>query len=151
VLLSGKCPSYNFNINTKGEVTRVGYKTVVDIDCYELHIKTNHWEKEKSVAIFYVPIMEKDFETVERKLWGSAMYEHNPKNRSVKWKILADARAVFQQIKHGYAQTVHSTQGNTISNVVVDGQDIKSCHNPTLRKKLLYVGASRASTSLYII
>jgi hypothetical protein len=148
-LCSGKCPSVPFNINTKGTVVKIGSKTVCNIDCYELHIKTNHWEKEKANAIFYVPIVAKDFEHLERKLWCSAQYEHNHKERIRKWNLLASARAIFGQIKHGYALTAHCSQGSSIPNVLVDTGNISTCHNPVLRKKLDYVGSSRTINNLW--
>jgi hypothetical protein len=148
-LVSSRCPSYSFNINTKGTVTKVSSKTVIGIDCYELHIQTNHWEKEKSRAIFYVPIIAKDFETLERKLWCAAQYDHNPKTRSAKWQVLANARAIFQQIKYGYSITAHCSQGASIENVIVDANDIGTCYNPVLKKKLMYVGCSRAVNNLW--
>jgi len=151
VLLSGKCPSYSFNINTKGTVVKVSSKTVIGIDCYELTIKTNHWERDKSTAIFYVPIVAKDFEVLERKLWCAAQYEHNPKSRAAKWQVLAKAKAIFSPIKYGYAVTAHCSQGSSINNVLVDTGDIRTCYNPVLKKKLDYVASSRAVNNLWRI
>jgi hypothetical protein len=144
-----KNTTQSFNINTKGTVLKVSSKTVLNIDCYELHIKTNHWEKEKANAIFYVPIMQKDFEYLERKLWCAAQYEHNLKERNKKWNLLASARAIFGQIQHGYSLTAHCSQGSSIPNVLVDTGNINTCHNPVLRKKLDYVGSSRTINNLW--
>lgn len=144
-----KSATQSFNINTKGTVLKVSSKTILNIDCYELYIKTNHWEKEKVSAIFYVPIVVKDFEHLERKLWCAAQYEHNLKERNKKWNLLASARAIFGQILHGFAITAHCSQGSSIPNVIVDTANIGTCHNPVLRKKLDYVGSSRTINNLW--
>lgn len=144
-----KSTTQSFNINTKGTVLKVVSKTICGIDCYELHVKTNHWEKEKASAIFYVPIVAKDFEHSERKLWCAAQYEHNLKERNKKWNLLANARAIFGQILHGYSITAHSSQGSSIPNVLIDTGNISTCQNPVLRKKLDYVGSSRTINNLW--
>jgi len=54
-------------------------------------------------------------------------------------------------IRHGYSQTIHTAQGSTIPNVILDKVDIDRCQNKTLAQKLLYVGASRARDELSII
>jgi ATP-dependent exoDNAse (exonuclease V) alpha subunit len=46
--------------------------------------------------------------------------------------------------KHGYAMTVHCSQGSSINDVFVDEKDLATIKNKWLKLKLMYVAYSRA-------
>lgn len=55
-----------------------------------------------------------------------------------------------RDIDHGYACTIHKSQGSTYANVFVDLDDIMVQFDEVERKKLLYVALSRATDMIYI-
>ena len=54
----------------------------------------------------------------------------------------------FHPIRHGYAMTVHKSQGSTFDSVILDYPDICKQRDDTTFNKLLYVGATRAAKNL---
>ena len=47
-------------------------------------------------------------------------------------------------LRGNYACTIHKAQGSTFDNVIIDASDFKSCTNPMIAARLLYVAVSRA-------
>lgn len=132
--------------NTRGKVLKVNYKTVLNIDCYELYIVTTEGTK----GYVYVSMDELALSTLSKKMYYAALYTTNIVESNKKWKEYHDMTMVFSDTKHSYAMTIHCSQGSTINNVFVDDDNIKSkCNNSILRRKLAYVGYSRAKHNLY--
>ena len=59
-------------------------------------------------------------------------------------------RESVHQVKHCYAITVHRSQGSTFTNVFLDVIDIQKNQRVHEQLKLLYVGASRPTTNLFL-
>lgn len=59
-------------------------------------------------------------------------------------------RESVHQVKHCYAITIHRSQGSTFTNVFLDVIDIQKNQKIHEQLKLLYVGASRPTTNLFL-
>ena len=57
---------------------------------------------------------------------------------------------VKKDIDYGYGVTIHKSQGSTYHTVFINGKDINKNQDETVKKKLWYVGLSRASTKVFI-
>jgi exodeoxyribonuclease-5 len=137
-----------FGTNTKAVVTAIDFKDLLNITCYELKIKTNHFEKDNEGYI-YIPLDFKQLEPLQHKLKNSAMFEKELGMRKKKFNILHELPAVFNtETKYGYAITVHQSQGSTIDTVFVDDNDINRCRNEVMKRKLRYVAYSRSKEQL---
>ena len=139
------------NTNTKGVVKLVVETTILGIPVYELFIETNHFDKAHTKGIAYVAVEDEKLALLKKKYYTSALYERVPAIADKKWRKYHSITTLFSNCKHGYAITVHCSQGSTIKNVLVDEKDISKCSNPYLRKKLKYVAYSRASNLLFRI
>ena len=139
------------NTNTKGVVKLVVETTILGIPVYELFIETNHFDKAHTKGIAYVAVEDDKLALLKKKYYTSALYERVPAIADKKWRKYHSITTLFSNCKHGYAITVHCSQGSTIKNVLVDEKDISKCSNPYLRKKLKYVAYSRASNLLFRI
>ena len=140
----------DYSTNTKGIVTMVNEVAIMGINCYELHVTTDHFERKKSKGIVYVVIDEEKYDALQKKAYLKALYG-SISNSNKNWEAYHNLTYLFSNTKHAYAITVHCSQGSTIETVFVDDNDIAKCSNPYLKKKLKYVAYSRASKNLHRI
>ena len=75
----------------------------------------------------------------------------NKKKWSRKWKDFYNLRDNFAAIKHGYATTVHKSQGTTCENVFIVETNIDMNPDVVERNKCKYVAYSRASKSVHCL
>ena len=84
----------------------------------------------------------------------------NPMDRAAVIKSYAKAKdwanyfkysEVFVDLRHSHATTVHKAQGSTYSNVFLMLNDIDKCRKHEERRRIYYVGVTRASNSLYLV
>jgi exodeoxyribonuclease V len=143
-----KAESIAIPTNSRAVVLRKTYKDILGIACYELYVEILTLQ-EAFKGYVYVAVAPNDKALYKRKLYNAAMYEHNVTLRQQKWKAYHDLDLIVCNVKHGYALTVHCSQGSTINNVFVDDIDIGKCNNSVLRRKLAYVAYSRAKNNLY--
>jgi len=137
-----------FSINTKAVVTNIDFKDVMGVTCYELKVRTNHFEKDNEGYI-YLPLDMTEVEPIALKLKLSATYEKDVTLKKKKYSLLHEVPAVFNtETKYGYALTTHCSQGSTIDTVFVDEADINRCYNETMKRKLRYVSYSRSKEQL---
>lgn len=61
------------------------------------------------------------------------------------WVKFFEMKEFFVDIRDPYAMTTHKAQGSTYKHSLVDFRDFKSCRNPDTKRRLAYVGVSRAS------
>jgi len=72
------------------------------------------------------------------------------KDRSL-WGAYYELKERFCSVRQGYATTIHKSQGSTYDKVFLAQSDVlKSCQDPELRNRLLYVGYSRTKSGLYL-
>lgn len=72
------------------------------------------------------------------------------KRKAMRDGELEDLRSYNAAFKLCFAQTVHKSQGETIDVVLVDGEDLLSCFDKTMRNRLLYTAVSRTRVKLII-
>ena len=60
------------------------------------------------------------------------------------WKTYFHWKESVIDIRGNYASTIHKAQGSTFNHVIIDADDFKSCTNPAIAARLLYVAVSRA-------
>ena len=87
------------------------------------------------------------------KQYGIFLNDDVPQVRvdSKNGKIIEDnkTKARSRTVSFGYAMTIHKSQGQTISNIVIDANDIISkTFNPEFRGELLYTAVTRAKDSV---
>lgn len=142
-----KCKSAQLATNTKCFILQVNKVELLDIPCYELIVTTNHWQDDKLSGYLYVPECEESFKTFCEKKYKAALYSRGAEADKL-WADYHNITMLFADARHLYARTIHTAQGSTIPNVIVDDADINKCKNIFLRKKLRYVAYSRAGKSL---
>jgi GTPase SAR1 family protein len=146
-VLFSKHKHVDLTTNTRATVLRVNYKEILGIACYELQVETSNLE----IGYVYAVSDEISYLDLRKKMYCSALYDHNEASATRKWKLYHDLNLLLGRVKHSYALTVHCSQGSTIENVLVDDNDINKCQHPVLKKKLRYVAFSRAKSNLYRI
>ncbi len=68
--------------------------------------------------------------------------------RKYKWEQFWKLKNSFHPVRYGYAMTTHRLQGSTYKHVFVDQSDILANHDELEAFRMLYVAASRPTTSL---
>ena len=136
--------------NSRGVVRAVKTKTILGVLCHELFVEVNTFEKKFSGYV-YVALDLVAKEELRKKMYVTALYDHNKVTAQKKWEAYHNLSLVLSNTKHSYAMTVHCSQGSTIQNVFIDESDIDKCNNSVLRRKLKYVAFSRAAKNLYRI
>lgn len=88
-----------------------------------------------------------DAKTWSHKNWSTDL----AKKRQKAWKEYMSFKDCVICLDFAHAMTVHKSQGSTYENVYLDIQDIGKCadNDYSLYLKLLYVGISRASKTVY--
>lgn len=66
------------------------------------------------------------------------------------WKEYFELKNMFVDLRDPNAITIHKSQGSTYPTVFLDLNDLTRCKSIGLRKRLKYVGASRASHKLVV-
>jgi len=148
-ILSNKTNKVNCFTNTKAVVRKIKIREILEVSCYELYLESDSIDSENHIII-YVPISETEYQDklhgyYQRALYSSAAF------KATNWRQYKQLQMVFATVKHSYAMTVHRSQGSTIPEVFVDWNDIDTCANVDVRKKLKYVGSSRARDELFIL
>lgn len=65
--------------------------------------------------------------------------------------LVSVGKGFSPNLRPAFAQTIHQSQGSTYETVFLNARDVGGCKAKTLHNKLLYVGASRASTALHVL
>ena len=60
------------------------------------------------------------------------------------WRTYFEYKEKVVDLRGNYACTIHKSQGSTFDHVIIDANDFKSCTNPAIAARLLYVAVSRA-------
>ena len=60
------------------------------------------------------------------------------------WRTYFGYKERVVDIRGNYASTIHKAQGSTFEKIIIDANDFKSCTNPAIAARLLYVAVSRA-------
>ena len=68
-----------------------------------------------------------------------------------KFGVFKAGKEFSPNLRPAFAQTIHQSQGSTYETVFLNARDVGGCKAKTLHNKLLYVGASRASTALHVL
>ena len=72
----------------------------------------------------------------------TALVKHYQKTKN--WNRYFYLKNQFADLRPRDAQTVHKSQGSTYDTVVIDLNNLSTCHQPGLAARLLYVAVSRA-------
>ncbi len=77
---------------------------------------------------------------------------HHPlaRRRAKAWREFLSVSESVMLVDYPYALTVHKSQGSTYKNVYLDNTDLKKNPDAIMYLKLLYVGISRASNSVFM-
>lgn len=67
------------------------------------------------------------------------------------WKKFWEAKEYFHDVRYGYAETAHKSQGSTYRDVYVDSGDIMRNRNTKEAYRCLYVACTRPTTRLMIV
>lgn len=67
------------------------------------------------------------------------------------WQAFYFFKEFIADLRHTHALTIHKSQGSSFDNVVIDLQDMKSCTDNSLARKLLYVAVSRARKKVHLV
>lgn len=148
-ILSSKVEKVNCFTNTKADIRKIRLREVLDITCYELSIDSDSVDCNSHVII-YVPASWEEYQTKLHGYYQRALYS-SAQAKGTNWRQYKQFQQIFATVKHSYSMTVHRSQGSTISEVFVDWKDLDSCQNIDVRKKLKYVGSSRAKDELFIL
>lgn len=71
-----------------------------------------------------------------------ALIKHYQKLKN--WNRYYYLKNTFPDLRPRDASTVHKSQGSTYDTVIIDMDNLSTCHNPNQAARLLYVAASRA-------
>jgi len=83
-------------------------------------------------------------------LWKN--YYNILKSFTTPFDIYYDGRLIRKKsFDHGYAVTVHKSQGSSINNVFIDMKNISICRDREELRQLQYVAVSRATTNAHIL
>lgn len=150
-----------FTTNTKAVVKSIGYKTILGMTVVELYIHSNHFVKGLQDGFIYVPFERKEAVEKFMKMRQSATFTKGDSERKKAFEKCRMFCSIFnvginpfkeedvrRDTKHGYALTVHCSQGSSIPDVFVDEKDLATVKNKWLRLKLQYVAYSRTSRYL---
>lgn len=85
-----------------------------------------------------------------RKEADAAKAQERKIGRQAAWKPYWQLKNTFHNVRYGFAQTVHRSQGSTYPSVMVDSKDILYNSNEREACQCFYVGASRPSDVLYL-
>lgn len=86
---------------------------------------------------------------LSRKLWKE--YYEIIESFTSPVDLFYDNRLIRKKtFDHGYASTVHKSQGRSLNNLFIDMKDIMICRNPDELRQLQYVSVSRARHNVYI-
>lgn len=85
-----------------------------------------------------------------KKLW-SAFYEILESYVTFRPIINRGRHIRNATFRHGYAITVHKSQGSSYDSVFVDMTDVMTCRDPILTRQLQYVSLSRARNYAHIL
>jgi len=133
-------------INSKLKVIFIDEYKLLNIPCYKLYCLYN-----QIVKPIYVPKNAEDLKAFRTKELKYIFASKNPKTKERGFQKLHFYLSLFAEVKYNYAITIHRSQGMSINTVILLKKDLSKCHNIDLRKKLFYVGVSRAKENLYII
>ena len=131
--------------NTKGVIIAIETKTILNVLCWELLVRTD--STVGMLSIFYVPMDNMEYEIVRAK-YTRRIFTAKEADKAKHLARLQTFDCVFANMKHNYSMTVNKAQGSTIDITIVDEGDINRCENVHLKRKLKYVAFSRAKTTL---
>jgi ATP-dependent exoDNAse (exonuclease V) alpha subunit len=129
--------------NSRYEIKSVDQTSILGVPCWKLLTADKH--------ILYSVIGVNEFEQLRKQLFSEALAKKSRISRNNAFYKYHQTLALFSNIKHSYAFTAHRSQGMTIPEVWVNWKDIKVCGNVMLRHKLLYVAASRAKETMWMV
>ena len=89
------------------------------------------------------------FDTHSSRLKNEALSAKKYNAKSL-WKKYWKFVNAFHELEPSYAQTIHSSQGSTYQNVIVDIPNIMRCTDNETRFRLLYVAMSRPKNILMV-
>lgn len=75
---------------------------------------------------------------------------HKAKASPSKWGDFWEAKEFFHDVRYGYAETAHKSQGSTYRDVYVDSEDILRNKNREEAFRCFYVASSRPTTRLIL-
>lgn len=128
--------------NTRLQIKSVEPSKLI-VNCWKILTYEGHY--------LYVPIDPVEFRELRNSLVREAMSYSTYKAKRNAFTKFHGIMSLYASIKHSYAFTAHRSQGMTIPEVWVNWEDIKKCNNVSLRHKLLYVSASRAKETMWIV
>lgn len=73
------------------------------------------------------------------------------KKDNSKWKFFWMLKNSFHRVRYSYAITGHRSQGSTFRNVFLDTSDVLANSNSFEALRIMYVGSTRATTSLILV
>jgi exodeoxyribonuclease-5 len=137
------------SVNSKAEVLKAEYFLLMGVECWKTELEMEGGRNE----IAYIPtklgeVIKAAFEGDIRK---RAIAAGAQKEASKLWEFYHTYRQCFADIKHIYCITGHRSQGSTISEVFVDVGNILQNRDRKIAFKNLYVSATRAKDSLYLV
>lgn len=102
----------------------------------------------------YIDIIHERYEGMYnqmlKKFADDANSEKDIGKRISHWKKYFSFIDSFAQIKYGYCQTIHTSQGSTYENAFVFFNDIQANWKDEERKRILYTAITRPKKMLYI-
>src|SRR5574343_115032 len=145
-LIKLKDKTITLTTNSKFEVKKVGYTSILGVNCHKLEV-----EGKDDNYHLYVPINKEELLTLDKQLKIECYNVTSQKAKENAWRNYHYLMSLFTKCKYSYALTTHRSQGMTIDKVFVLWKNMQLCTNPILAHKLLYVAASRARKELTII
>ena len=116
---------------------RISNTKIYDLDSYsingEIHVVKHH------------DMMK--YQNIKQQKWNEYKHEkslNNTKKANLLYGQYVDFIDTFADINYGYASSVHSSQGSTYKDVIIDINDIISNPNKLERKRLMYTALTRA-------
>lgn len=114
-----------------------------DFKVFELTIKQDETDKLVKLTAVH-PDSKDDLEDYFYELSKKAKLTKN-------WREFWEAKEYFHDVRYGYAETAHKSQGSTYRDVYVDSGDILLNKNKEEAYRCFYVGCTRPTTRLILV
>lgn len=142
-VLSSTIPQFEkIEANSRMQIKTVTDSSLLGIKCWKIQTTDKQW--------LYCPVSEEELTNFSKRMLNN-IFSKPPNKRDKEFVKYHQIMSCFAKLKHSYAFTTHRSQGMTIPEVWVMWSDIKICQNVVMKHKLLYVAASRAKETMWIV
>lgn len=114
-----------------------------DFKTFELTVETDEIGKKIKLSAIH-PDSKEELEDYFNELAATA-------KRTKRWDQFWEAKEYFHDVRYGYAETAHKSQGSTYRDVYVDSMDIMANKNKEEAYRCFYVASTRPTTRLILL